>query len=71
MLIELFADNFAKILMPLIAKGLRLTVIRRIENNEFDSMRKEGTVSQSEVQSGHLPGRTVENQQNIQSGLLE
>jgi hypothetical protein len=57
--------------MPLISKSLRLTVIRCIENNEFDRMRKEGTVAQSEVLSGHLPGRAVENQQNIQSGLLE
>jgi hypothetical protein len=57
--------------MPLIAKALRITVISYIENNEFDRMRKEGAMAQSEVLSGHLPGGTVENQQNIQSGLLE
>ena len=68
---ELFSDNFVKILMPLIAKALHLTLIRCIENNEFDRMRKEGTMAQSEVLSGNLPGGTVENQQNIQSGLLE
>ena len=68
---ELFSDNFAKILMPLIAKALHLTVIRCIENNEFDRMGKEGTTAQSEVLSGYLPGGTVEKQQNIQSGLLE
>jgi len=68
---ELLSDSSAKILMSLISKALRLTVIRCVENNEFDRMRKEGTVVQSEVLSGRLPGGTVENQQNIQSGLLE
>jgi hypothetical protein len=69
--IELFSDNSAKILMPLISKALHLTVISCMENNEFDRMGKEETLAQSEVLSGYLPGGTVENQQNIQSGLLE
>jgi len=33
---ELFCDNFAKILMSLMAKALHLTVVRCIEDNEFD-----------------------------------
>lgn len=42
--------------MPLVAKALHLTVIKCIEDNEFDRIRKEKTVAQSEVLSGHLPG---------------
>jgi len=53
---EFFSDNFAKILMALVAKALHLTVIKCIEGNEFDKIRKEGTVAQSEVLPGHLPG---------------